>query len=261
MRPAFLDLFRLGHDFVDDLPARLHSLDAAAALTGGEAVVVRVAFGHFREQESHQALPVHELGLVRKRLDVLRVLFPLLGRRVTQGPQGFARPAAGNDRVAFARLDDGILVDLGRAGLLRGDKPRADPYAFAAEGQGRRQAATVEDSAGRHDGDGNRIDRLGQQSESADRTGVSARFGALSDDQVATGLGRHPRVLHGGRHRDDLQARLVAHAHHPARHAQPGGEARGTAVDDPLHLFDRVVVDGVQQIDAERLFRELADAG
>jgi len=87
---------------------------------------------------------------------------------------------------------------------------------------------------------------------------VSSRFGSLGHDHVAAGFGRHFGVLGGDG--DDFQSGLVAHADHPLGHPQSGGKARCAAVADPPHLFDRVVVHRVQQVDAKRFVRETAHA-
>ena len=109
----------------------------------GKQLCIGVAFGHFGKQEPEQTLGCHRFRLMREGFDVLRVPLPFFRRGVAQGSQGLSRPATGDHRITFARLHNRVLVDLRGSGLLRGDKPRADPDARAAEGEGRHQAATV----------------------------------------------------------------------------------------------------------------------
>ena len=96
----------------------------------------------------------------------------------------------------------------GTGASLGGDEARAEVDADRAEHQRRRDAAPVEDAAGRHHRDRRyRVDHLRHQRHGADLPAIAAGLAALRDDDVDAALGRLDRLRDGG----DLQ-----------HHARPG---------------------------------------
>ena len=86
------------------------------------------------------------------------------------------------------------------AGLLGGQEPRADVGAGGSEQQHRREAPAVGDAPGReHRYRRHRVDDLRNERECADagRHALTARLGALRDDQVDAALGRSMRLRDG----------------------------------------------------------------
>src|ERR1019366_4799975 len=107
-----------------------------------------------------------------------------------------------------------------------------DPDAVGAEGQRRRETASVEDAAGRDDGN-RAVDRVDDQRYERERrhgARVAARFGPLGDDYVAPGVERSSSVLDLAAHRDHQNVVLMAEVDDLARHAESGEERRGAAL-------------------------------
>src|SRR6266446_7349885 len=95
------------------------------------------------------------------------------------------------------------LLPLLRGGSLRrGNEPRAEIDPDRAEHQRRRNAASVEDAAGRDDGNGRHgVYDLGHECHRADLAAIAPRLAALRDDHVDAALSG----LHCLRNRRDVQ--------------------------------------------------------
>ena len=101
LRESVQDRFCLSHHPIDNVAATFDFRDAAAPLPGREAGQPWLAQGIFGMQKSHQAGLLHLCILLGKRLNFVRALCPFFDGWILQGPQGFARPTARHDGVAF----------------------------------------------------------------------------------------------------------------------------------------------------------------
>ena len=164
------------------------------------------------------ALPICS-GNLRELLGVLLdVLRPVVADRA----QRLAGEAAADDGVVLVRLQQRVLVAGDGARFGRRDEPGAEPHAVGAERERGREPASVEQSAGRDDGNAiaDRVDDLRHERHRRNRAGVAAGFGALRDHEVAAGFDRGDRVAHLAAHARDEHVAVVQHLEHVARHAE-----------------------------------------
>ena len=118
-------------------------------------------------------------------LDVLR---PLVAHRAER----LAREPAADHRAVLLGAQQRVLVAGDRARFGRGDEAGAEPHAVGAERDRGREPAPVEDAArGDHRHPvADRVDDLRHERHRRDGAGVTARLGALRDDEIAAGLDR-----------------------------------------------------------------------
>ena len=144
--------------------------------------------------------------------------------------------------------------------LVAGDEAGAHPHANAAKGQRCSEPAAVIEATGCHHRDINRIHALRPQCHRSDTAGVAAAFRPLRDDHVAAGFGGFHRVLHVAGHAHHHDAGLFQFSDDRHRHAQPGDERLGAALDDHVHIGGERFGLGGEQIDAERLVGQVLHA-
>ena len=150
-----------------------------------------------------------------------------------------------------------VLVAGHRAGFGCGDESGTDPDAVGAERERGGEPTAVEQAARGDDGhaiaDG--VDDLGHERHRRNLSGVTARFGALRDDEVAP-ASTAPMAWRTLPHMlDDEDVVGVAQVDHVARHAESGDEDASAAVDHRLHLRLHLRRERGEQVDAERLRR------
>ena len=143
-----------------------------------------------------------------------------------------------------------------RAGLGRGDEPRADPHAVGTEAQRGGEAAPVEDAAGGDDRHpvADRVDDLRHERHRGDLPGVAAGFGALRDDDVAAGFDRRDGVARPCRTCSRRARRGSWHSSTTsAGTPRPATNTRRALVDEQLDLRRRGRRHRREEVDAERL--------
>ncbi len=120
------------------------------------------------------------------------------------------------------------------------DETRAHPHTLRAEGERRRQAATVGETAARQNRNIYRIDDRRYQDRSADSADMSASVDAGRDnriDSVGDGLFR---VAHGAAHRHNIYSPLVSGGDGVFRTAESGDQDRNPLLQHEIdHLLDR----------------------
>ena len=187
----------------------------------------------------HGTVPVGDGQLLGELLELVGVGVVVVGVGVAHDPHRLARVGAAHRRLVLAAGEERVLVPEDAARLGRGDEARADPDAVGPERERGGQAPAVEDAAGGDDGDpvADRVDDLRDERERGDLSGVAAGLGALGDHEVAPGLDGTDGVLDLAAHADHDEVVLVAEVDHLGRHAQPGHECGGAALDDHLDLL------------------------
>ena len=230
-------------------------MDAAAALPGREALLGGVHIVHHAGDRPEQVVAGRVGHLRQERQGLLG--FPFLGRLVGDGAQRLAGEAAADHRIGLAHRQNGVLVGLAGMGLIRCDEARAHPHADTAERQRRRQPAAIEQPAGRHHRHVHGIHHLRPQCHRGHRAGVPAGLGTLCDHHVAAGFRRLDGVAHIAGHAHHHHAGLLELVDNRHRHAQPGDERLGAALDDHIDAGRQRFRLRGQQIDAERLVRQV----
>lgn len=232
--PAREDVGGLLDHVLDDASGRLDLVDQARDLTreGAHVLDVTRAIEHVDDRGGQHDLHGELQGLQSRFLP--QVVEPVVGRtrclsRVDRRPP----------RVLVGGVDDGLLLDVERAALLRGQEagPHPDPHAPHGEGGG--QAAAIPDPARReHGGGGSRVDRLRPERHRSDTTRVTSGLVSLGDHQVGARSGDPRGILRIARNAQHLHADPMRGLDHEAGIAEPGAEERHTLVD--AHLDGRV---------------------
>ena len=187
------------------------------------------------------------------------MLVVVLRGLVAHDAHRLAAERAADHRAVLPGLEQCVLVARGRARFGRRDEARPDPHAVGSQHEGGGEAAAVEDAAGSDDGHAvaDRVDDLRHQRERRDQSGVPARLGALRDDEVATGLDGGDRMTHLAAHVDDEHVVAMAQVDDLARYAEPGDEDGRALRDEQLDVAQHVGRQGGEQVDAERVARQL----
>ena len=198
--------------------------------------------------------------LLGKWLEVLRVLLDVVRPVVADRAQRLTGEAAADDCLVLVGMQQRVLVAAHTTGLRRRDEPRAQPDAVPAEDQCGREASAVEDPTGGNDGDAlaDGVDDLRDERHRRDRAGVSTRFRALGDDEIAAGFDRRDRVTHLPAHARDENVPVMEDLDDVARNAEAGDEERCAALHDALSVFEHPVRQRREEVDAERLRRQLS---
>ena len=110
-------------------------MDCACTLSHCEGGAVPVKALDLATDATHDTSLMRDHGLHREGFDVLGAAFPVSHVVVLVDAHGLARIGARYERVLVGAVDDGLLVEVTRVGLLRGDEARADPDALRAQRQ------------------------------------------------------------------------------------------------------------------------------
>ncbi|KAI3485919.1 hypothetical protein L1887_50573 [Cichorium endivia] len=137
-------------------------------------------------------------ALVRELLDLVRTRLPVQDVGRLEETQRTAGEDDGADVGLVRRLEHGLLVRLGSAGLLGGDESGADPDTVGAVAERSSETAAVVNTAGSHGDDGLAgqralaaaadVDDAGCNDGEGNVTSVSTTLATLEDDHVDTGL-------------------------------------------------------------------------
>jgi hypothetical protein len=127
----------------------------------------------------------------------------------------------------------------------------------------RRQAPAIEQPAGGDDWHllAHGIDHLGHEGDGGDGAGMAPGLRALGHDEVAPAVDGGNGVAHLASHRADQDVALVQQLDGVARHPEAGHEGPGAARYDVADLVGDLAGQRGQEIDAERLGREVAHLG
>ena len=223
-------------DHAGNLPAQIRALFVIAVF-GGLAKRTRTHGTEF-------------LGACTRRL----VLGIGVGKGTLEGTHRVSRRATGRTRRCIARLEHQLFVLLGYGALVCDQKARTHLDAGSAEHKGGRHAATIGNTASRHNGNIDRIDNLRHQRHRRGLANMTARLGALGNHGGSSTTRYETRQRHRSYNGDDLDACIA-----PSLHVL-GGIA-GTRDDDRHLLIDHNLRDLVgkraheHHVDAKGLIR------
>src|SRR5262245_3368760 len=179
----------LGHHPGDEVAGVLELADRTHALAAGVELAAHVDGGPVREAEVVGALLGRVHRLLGEGLELLGVVVEVLRPVVANDPAGLAGVRPCDDGAVLGGGKQRVLVAGNGPGFVGGDEPGADPDAVGAEGERGGEAAPVEESAGRHDGNlcADRVDDLRHERDGRHLAGVPAGLRSLGDDEVAAG--------------------------------------------------------------------------
>ena len=187
------------------------------------------------------------------------MFFKLVCPRVAYHSTGFAGVTAGDHGAIFKRVDQFFFVAINAACFMCGNKACAHPHAVGAKCKRCCKSATIKQTTCSNDHHffANSINYLWHECHGGNGAGVSATFGALGNNKVATAFVCRRCVTNFSAHRTNEHTVLVQLVNNVAWYAEACNKHACTTLNNQVNIaFKRVGKCG-QQVNAKSLVGQL----